>query len=171
MEFSQVLKNRASVRKFKPDMVEKEKIDAILEAGRICPTAKNAQPQRVFVLTKEEDFEKLGMAKDGRFNAPVVLLVCSDRGVSWESNIEPGYNTWEMDGSIAMTYMMLEATNQGLGSCWVRRLDTREIKKNFNLPSNYEVVSMMPIGYATDDYEPSPRHKERNPIDNMVVWL
>lgn len=171
MQFEDIIKNRYSVRSYKEDMVEKEKLDRILEAGRIAPTACNLCPQRIYVLTKKEDFEKLGSASRMRYNAPVVLLVCADTSVSWKNPIEEGYSSYEMDASIVCTHMMLEATNLGLGTVWIRYFNSKELQEAFNLDSNIKPVCFLTLGYASDDSKPNDRHKQRIDIEDMVTYL
>ena len=172
MEFRDVLEKRYSVRKFSDRPVEEEKLKAVLEAGRICPTAVNAQPQRLYVLTGEEMFSKLGRSERMRYGAPVVILVCADTRVSWKGgDVEPGYDSAVMDASIATTYMMLQATDLGLGSIWIRYMNAREIRKNFDLEEGILPVCLLPIGYRDEDCLPAPRHYQRNEFDKVVTYL
>ena len=172
MEFKDVLEARYSVRKFSDAPVEQEKLDKVLEAGRICPTATNAQPQRIFVLRDAESFTKLGKAARMRYGAPIVLLVCADGDTAWKgADVEPGYDAGTMDASIATTYMMLQATDLGLGTIWIRYMNAREIKENFALPESLTPICLMPLGYRADDCEPAPRHYQRKPIEEIVKYL
>lgn len=109
MEFNDLIDERFSVRNFKKDAIEQEKLDKILDAGRIAPTARNFQPQRFYVLKTEEAFEKLGTARAMAYEAPVVIMVCADMNTVWKNGVEEDYNTSDMDCSIAATYMMLAA--------------------------------------------------------------
>ena len=172
MEFSQVLEKRYSVRKYSDRPVEEEKLEKILEAGRICPTATNAQPQRIYVLRSEEDFVKLGRSARMRYGAPVVLMICADTAAAWKGgDVEPGYNASVMDASICTTYMMLQATDLGLGSVWIRYMNAAEIKKAFALPDGIEPICLLPIGYAAEDSAPSERHSKRMSMDEMLLKL
>ena len=172
MEFREVLDKRFSVRKFSDRPVEEEKLRAVLEAGRICPTAVNAQPQRLYVLTGEEAFSKLGKSAKMRYGAPVVILVCADTRVSWKGgDVEPGYDSAVMDASIATTYMMLQATDLGLGSIWIRYMNAREIRKDFGLEEGILPVCLLPIGYIAEDCLPAPRHYQRNDFVKVVKFI
>ena len=113
MEFQKVLEERYSVRSYKQIPVEEEKIQAVLEAARIAPTAKNSQPQKIFVIKSEEAMEKARTLTTCHFDAPVIYIVCgdSDRACILKSN---GKNFMEIDCAIVQTYMMLKATELGL---------------------------------------------------------
>lgn len=171
MDFETVIKTRMSVRNFKSDKVEDEKLNKILEAGRIAPTAKNLQPQKIYVLTKEESFKKLGKTEGMKYGAPIMLMICGDTEKAWHNNLQDGYTTCEMDASIVATHMMLEATSLGLGSCWVRNFNSTELQKAFDLPKNIVPVCLMPIGYIAEEYKANPWHYERNNIEDEVIYL
>ena len=138
MEFDQLLEERYSVRKFSNQKVEKEKIDKILEAARIAPTAVNYQPQRILVLEDPDNLAKLKECTRYHFHAPLAMILCYDKTVSWKDmhNRECG----EVDVSIVATYMMLKLFDLGLGSTYVGSFDYKELIKQFNIPENYVPV-------------------------------
>ena len=196
MEYSDVIKERFSVRSFKKDPIEKEKLDRILEAGRIAPTAKNSQPQRImvhfyltlilriaptaknsqpqrfYVLSTEESFKKLGDSRRMAYEAPIVIMVCADMEKACKIAIEEGYDTSEMDCSIAATQMMLEAWNIGVGSVWVRWFNSDNLHRSFNLPEHIKPILLLPLGYMTDDCRPREgSHDVKNKIEDEVVYL
>lgn len=170
MEFQKALDSRYSVRNYKQIPVEEEKIQAVLEAGRIAPTAKNSQPQKIFVAKSEEAMQKVRELTVCHFDAPVVFIVCgdSDRACILKSN---GRNFMEIDCAIVQTYMMLKAADLGLGTCWVGRIMPEDVKKAFNLPENIVVYGFLVMGYPADDCEPAPRHYERLELSEFVKEL
>lgn len=115
MDLMNLFKERHSVRKFSDKKVEKEKIDAILEAGRLAPTAVNFQPQRICVLESDESLLKLKDCTRYHFDAPLAIIVCYDNTVSWKRSYD-NKDMGEVDASIVATHMMLEVTNLGLGT-------------------------------------------------------
>lgn len=116
MNFLQLAKDqRYSVRKFKDQAVEKEKLDLILEAGRIAPTAANFQPQRILVIEDAAAHEKLKQCTAWYFGAPVVLMVCYDKTTCWKNKTN-GTIGGDVDASIVTTHMMLQAAELGLGT-------------------------------------------------------
>ena len=171
MDFNELLEKRYAVRSYKDKEVEYEKIEKILDAGRIAPTAINAQPQRFLVLKTEEALSKFDEVSRMRYGAPVVIVVLADMNNVWESSIEPGYNTAEMDASIACTYMMLETVNQGLGCVWVRYFNSEELRNKFDLSENLKPICVLPVGYPSDDSTPAEKHSIRNNLEDIVTYM
>ena len=97
MEFAEVIKERYSVRDFAPTPIEEEKLSAILEAGRVAPTAANKQPWKVYVICSAEGLEKIRSITRCAFNAPAVLLFVYDEEAVWKSPLEPGFNSGHQD--------------------------------------------------------------------------
>lgn len=159
MDFLELAGNRYSCRKYKGVKVEDEKIEKILEAARIAPTACNRQPQKIIVVKGDEAMAKLRKCTTSHYNAPLAFIVCYDGNECWVRDYD-GKKSGEVDASIVTTHMMLEAYNQGLGSVWVMHFNPESVKKEFELPDNIVAVSILPVGYPADDAEPSPRHLE-----------
>ncbi len=168
MEFEEIIRKRFSCRKFTSKEVEKEKLDKVLEAGRISPTAKNLQPELIYVVSSSEGLEKIDKISPCRYGAPVVLMVCANKNEAW-SNGE--FNSYVMDASIVGTQMMLECTNVGLASVWVRYLDTELAKIEFNLEDGIEPVFIMPIGYNDESMTTSVKHNNRKSIDDITRYV
>ncbi len=172
-------KKRYSVRKFSPQEVEGEKLEKILQAGRLAPTAKNSQSQRIFVLKSPEALKKINDATPMAFNAPVVLMVCYDADQSYKNQNDTAYTFYpgghydggEVDAAIVTSAMMFQATELGLGTLWARGFDASVVIKAFDLPKNLRVVCLLDIGYPAADAEPSPRHSDRKPLDETVKYL
>ena len=165
MEFKEVVKNRYSCKKFSDRQVEREKIDAILEAGRLAPTAKNLQEQRVYVIQSEEGLAKIDTVSPCRYQAPTVLVVAFDKnnvftypGGKRDSGVE--------DATIVATHMILAAADEGVDSCWVNFLDPDVLAKTLGLPENEEVLMVMDLGYAAEGTGPLPNHTSRKGLDS-----
>lgn len=148
--------------------MEKEKIYKILEAGRLAPTAKNMQPQKIYVASSNEALEKIDKVSPCRYNAPTVLIVCSNKSIAWQKD---GYSSYEMDASIVATHMMLEATNVGVDNIWIEMFDKKALKKEFNLEDNIEPVCLIPIGYKADDYKGNPLHNKRKDLKEIAEFI
>lgn len=134
MNFMELAADRYSVRSFSDKPVEQEKIDLILKAAQLAPTAVNFQPQMIYVLKSEAALGKINRLCRCIYGAPLVFLICSDERKTWKSQTEPGYSAGEMDCSIVCTHMMLEAWELGVGSVWVRLFDVNKVAKAFDLP-------------------------------------
>ena len=172
MDFLALANERYSMRKFDSRPVEPEVLHQILESARIAPTATNAQPVRILVLDSPELIAPMDEYKVTRyhFHAPVVLMVCYDKTVSWKRVRFDGKEMGEVDASIATTHMMLAATSLGLGTTWVAAFNPEAAREAYQVPENLEIVALLPLGYPAADVEPAPKHFERNPMENMVSY-
>lgn len=170
MEFKEVIRNRYSCKKYSDRPVEPEKINAILEAGRLAPTAKNLQEQHIYVLQSPDALAKLDTVTPCRYGAPTVLLVAFDTdnvftypGGERDSGVE--------DATIVATHMILAAADEGVDSCWINFLDPKKLAEALGLPSNEEVLMVMDLGYAAEGAEPLANHTKRKPLSETVTYL
>ncbi len=168
MDFMELTRARYSVRKFDSRPIEEEKLTKILEAGNAAPTAKNLQPQRIYVVRSEENMEKIRTLTICHFGAPVVLLFAYDRDEEWQNPLEEGVHSGPQDVSIVATHIMLQAAELGIGSCWVNRFPPTETARVMGLPENEVPLLLMPLGYPAEDAEPAPRHTEKRPLHETV---
>lgn len=172
MDFLELAADRYSVRSFSDKPVEQEKIDLILKAAQLAPTAVNFQPQKIYVLKNEAALNKINRLCRCIYGAPLVFLICSDERKTWKSQTEPGYSTGEMDCSIVCTHMMLEAWELGVGSVWVRLFDVKKVAKAFDLPPYIKPICLLPVGYASDDCVPyAPWHNVYRDISEFTEVL
>ena len=169
MEFKEVIRNRFSCRKFSDRPIEREKLDAVLEAGRLAPTAKNLQEQRIYVAQSAEALAKIDGATPCRYGAPAVLIVAFDKnnvftypGGKRDSGVE--------DATIVATHMILAAANAGVDSCWVNFFDPDKLKEALGLPENEEILMVMDLGYAAEGAGPLPNHGSRKPLSETVTF-
>ena len=170
MEFKDVVKNRYSCKKYSDRKVEPEKLEAILEAGRLAPTAKNLQEQHVYVLQSAEMLAKVDGVTPCRYGAPTVLVVAFDKnnvftypGGKRDSGVE--------DATIVATHLILAAANEGVDSCWVNFFDPEKLAADLNLPENEEVLMVMDLGYAAEGAGPLANHDSRKPLPETVSYL
>ena len=169
MTFLELAKERYSVRKFSEQRVEDEKLDLILEAGRIAPTAKNLQSQRILVIRSEEGIKTLNEQTPCVYGATTALLICADKKVSW-INEQDGHSSVYEDASIVATHMMLEAWELGVGSCWVGVFHHEELKKAFNIPEDYEPCCILMLGYPKEGCKPSGLHFKKVDKSETVFY-
>ncbi|MDO5398175.1 MAG: nitroreductase family protein [bacterium] len=170
MTFNELAKARYSCRKFSGKTVEKEKIDYILRAAQLAPTAVNFQPQKIYVITSADALTKINDCTKYGFNAPINFLVCYDKNTSWKRGYD-GEDFGSIDASIVITHMMLAATEQGLGSTWVGSFDPSKVREAFDLPENIIPVSFLPIGYPADDAHPAHLHDKRRELSETVTFI
>lgn len=168
MEFNDVIRKRTATRKFSDRKLSQEDIEKILEAGRLAPTAKNFQPQFIYVVISEEGLEKIDKITPCRYNAQCCLLVCSDKEIAFHKD---EYSTYEVDATIVATHMILEATNLNIDSTWIEAFDKNEVKNVFDLENNLEPVCIINLGYKTDDCPENPMHNQRKNVSEIVKYI
>ncbi len=168
MSYLDLARGRYSCRSFEDRPVEQSVVDAIVEAGRIAPSACNNHPARVMVLDTPELLEKAAacqprFARDGSiFGAPLVFLICSVTDDAWVRPYDQ-MNSSEIDTSIVCDQMMMEATEQGLGTCWVCHFKPEVAQEQFNLPKGVYPYHMLVCGYPADHIA-DPEHREAAPF-------
>ncbi len=168
MEFNDVIRKRTATRKFSDKKISGEDIEKILEAGNLAPTAKNLQPQFIYVVASDEGLENIDKVSPCRYNAKCCLLVCSDKEKAFQKD---EYSTYEIDATIVATHMILEATNLNIDTTWIEAFDHQETKKIFNIGDNLEPVCIINLGYKADDCPENPLHNQRKNIDEIVKYI
>ena len=170
MEFKEVVKNRFSCKKYSSRKLETAKLEAILEAGRLAPTAKNLQEQHVYVVQSEEILTKIDGVTPCRYGAPVVLVVAFDKnnvftypGGKRDSGVE--------DATIVATHMILAAADEGVDSCWINFFDPDKMAEAIDLPENEEILMLLDLGYAAEGAGPLPNHSSRKPLAETISYL
>lgn len=169
MSFIELAKERYSLRKFSNKQIEKEKLDLIIQAAQIAPTAANRQPQRILVIDSPEALLKFKKCTKYHFDAPMAFLVCYDKNTSWKRVYDQHDSGYE-DASIITTHMMMEASELGLGTTWVGHFMPEVVVEEFNLPENIIPVAFLPIGYPAADASISPMHYQRKALEETVFY-
>lgn len=166
MEFSNLIKERYSVRAFRPDTVEQEKLEKVLEAARLAPTAANRQPFQLIVIQTQGREEELRTVYDKAWfvEPPLVLCACGLPEEGWTRR--DGKSYVDVDVAIVMDHLILAAANEGLGTCWVGAFDPTAARRVLGLPTNVEPIAFTPLGYPADE----PRPKKRKPIQELVRY-
>lgn len=167
MEFEDVIRKRTAVRKFSEKKLEQEKLDKILEAGRLAPTAKNSQPIKIYVVKSEEGIIKLDKASRCRYESSTILIICGSQDEAYHKG---DYTTYEMDSCIVATHMMLEATNIGVDNIWVESFDEDILRKEFDIPTEFTPICLIPLGYKSADCPKNPLHDKRKCIEDLVEY-
>jgi len=165
MNFQELIKTRYSVRDYKHDPVEDDKLARVLEAARIAPTAANRQAFRIIVVRTEErkaDLRRI-YGRDWFVQAPLVLCVCAVTSEAWVRKTD-GWNAAEVDATIAMTHIVLAAAEEGLGTCWIGAFDPAAAREVLGLPLEVIPSAFTPLGYPAD----SAMSKKRRPLAELV---
>lgn len=171
MEFMELAKKRFSVRKYSDKVVDKEILEKILEGALVAPTAKNQQPQKIYVLQSAEVLEKLDELTHCRYGAQTVLLFVYNEDEEWKNPLEEGIHSGVEDVSIVATHVMLRAAELEVDTTWCNMFANSKLEEVFGLPKNERSVLIMPVGYRTDDTVPSPMHEQTKTVGEMVEYL
>jgi len=169
MDFLELAKKRYSVRKYQNKAIEEDKLNYVLECGRVAPSAVNNQPWHFIVVTEKEKKQKIMSTykKPWILSAPALIVVCGDHQKSWRR--PDGKDHCDIDIAIAIDHMTLAASEKGLGTCWVCMFDAFNCHTLLKLPSHLEVIALLPIG-CPDREKNLDRHITRKGIDQIVHW-
>jgi nitroreductase len=167
MEFSELITKRYSVRAYRPVPVEDEKVQQVLEAARLAPTAANRQPFQLIVIHTEGRTDELKRIYSPEWfvQAPLVVCACGIPGRSWTRRSD-GKRYCDVDVAIAMDHLILAAANQGLGTCWIGAFDPDAAREVLGLPEDAEPIAFTPLGYPADQ----PLPKQRKPLSDLVRY-
>jgi nitroreductase len=164
MEVFEAISKRKSIRAYKEQEVEEEKLTRVLEAIRLSPSASNRQEWKFIVVKNKATRKKLAAASYGQQfvgEAPVIIVACATETKAIMTCGQPAYT---VDLSIACTHMILEAWEQGLGTCWLGTFNEAEVKAILAIPDRVRVVTMTPLGYPNEPGRP----KTRKTLDEIV---
>ncbi len=168
MEFYKVIKERRSIREYKPDPIPDDVLKRVLNAARLAPSAKNIQPWR-FIVVKDEKLRHILVeaCHYQEFIAQAPVIIC---GVALEKEAyaEMGeyLNSYPVDLAIALDHLILAATNEGLGTCWIGSFNEEKVKRVLGIPEDVRVVALTPLGYPAESPPPRPR----KPLSEIVFY-
>jgi nitroreductase len=166
MDFAELIRTRYSVRAYKRSPVEEDKLQEVLEAARLAPTAANRQPFKLIVIRtagREGELQRI-YHRDWFVQAPLVLCACAIPARGWVRVDGKPYT--DVDVAIAMDHLILAATNVGLGTCWIAAFDPSAAREVLNLPADVEPIAFTPLGYPAD----KPGSKVRKPLSDLVQY-
>jgi nitroreductase len=166
MQFIELATKRYSVRSYKAEPVEDDRLQSVLEAARLAPTAANRQAFRlIVVLTKSRESELLRIYNRPWFvQAPVVICICAVPNEAWVRS--DGKNYGDVDAAIVMDHLILAAADLGLGTCWIGAFDPVAAREVLGIPEQVDPIAFTPLGYPADQSRP----KKRKNLDDLVKY-
>ena len=166
MQFSELVKKRYSVRSYKHEPVPDDKLQQVLEAARLAPTAANRQPFQLIIIHTAGREEELSRIYDRPWfvQAPVVICACGIPAQGWVRR--DGKSYLDVDIAIVIDHLTLAAADLGLGTCWIGALNPDAAREVLGLPDNVEPITFTPLGYPDDQ----PREKKRKPLYELVQY-
>ena len=168
MSILEAIKKRQSIRKYKEDPIPEDVLLRVLEAARLAPSGKNLQPWK-FVIVKDKALkDKLAQASAGQFfiaEAPVIVVGC---GFPDECYARMGryMKSWPVDVTIALEHIILQAHEEGLGTCWIGSFEEEEVKSILNIPRNVKVLALTPLGYPDE----APPFRRRKSLEEIISY-
>ena len=165
MDLYQTIKKRYSCRSYSSKQIEQEKLERILEAARLAPSAKNLQDWRFVIVTDEEKRKQVAIAANEQIfiaTAPAIIVGCSN----CDQTMRCGQKISSIDAAIAMEHIALAATAEGLATCWIGSFYPEKVRKVLDIPEQIEIIELMPIGYPAD----KETHKPRENIEKIVCY-
>ncbi|MCW3996081.1 MAG: nitroreductase family protein [Candidatus Bathyarchaeota archaeon] len=170
MSVFETIRRRRSIRKYLNNPVEPEKIEKILEAARLSPSANNNQPWHFVVVTDMDVKEQLFSAYPREWfkEVPAVIVACADPNKAWSR--QDGEELWKVDVAIAVHSMSLVAYELGLGTCWLAAFDEEKVKKALSIPKEIRALVMLTVGYGAEEKEPNGNRKRLEEIRHLEHW-
>ncbi len=163
-----IIEARRSVRSYKSREIEDDKLNYILDAFRLAPSAKNLQPWKLVVAKNKKIIKDLAIACNNQTfleEAPVIIAACANEQEAYGRM--GGYmNSYPVDIGLALEHLVLAATEQGLGTCWIGAFKEQLVKDILGIPEEVKVVALTPVGYP----EREASRRGRKPMDEIVCY-
>ena len=168
MKFSDLAKQRCSVRTYEAKPVEEVVIQHLLKSARVAPTAANLQPQKILVLNTAQSLSKVNKSASCH-GAPLVMVVLADKNTAWVRPFDRK-SMVDIDATIVADHIVMQAEDLGLSSCWITYFDPKILRKEFSIPNELEAVAIISLGYSDTAKNPERHSGMRNSIDTMVFY-
>ncbi len=166
LDFFEVIKNRRSIRKYQDKNVEKEKLQKILEAARLAPSAMNRQPYQLYVVSNKEILSRINSVCNQDWKAPIMIAMVAAPKEAWIRDDREEF--WKADAAIAMNQVSLAAFAEGLGTCWIAAFKENEIKEILGVDSASRIPFLSPLGYPAEN---KGTITNRKTIDSLVRYV
>ncbi len=168
MKVLDVIQKRRSVRKYKEDPIPEKDLMRVLEAARLAPSGKNFQPWKFIIVKDKVLKEKLAKASAGQFfmaEAPIIIVGCGFPDNCY-AHMGRYMKSWSVDVTIALEHLILQAQEEGLGTCWIGSFEEEEVKAILNIPENVKVLALTPLGYPDE----IPQFRGRKSLDEIISY-
>ena len=166
MQVLQLMKQRCSVRQFQDRPVEHDKLQYVLEAARVAPSACNLQPYEFIVLDDSRRIAQIAPEWVPASKAPLLIVACGDHQTAWRRR--DGKDHCDIDVAIAVDHMTLAAAEVGLGTCWICSFDAFRCAQILDLPPHLEPTVLLPIGYPAETKSSDRHATERKTLEKLV---
>lgn len=168
MSVLEIIQKRRSIRKYKSDPIPEDVFQRVLEAARLAPSGKNLQPWKFVLVQNQELKEKLAKASAGQYFmaiAPIIIVACGFPENCY-SSMGRYMKSWPVDVTIALEHLILQAEEEGLGTCWIGSFEEGEVKSILNIPEDVKVLALTPLGYPAE----RPTDRGRKHLEDIVSY-
>ena len=168
MSILKIIQKRRSIRRYKKEPISEEVLQRVLEAARLAPSGKNFQPWKFIIVQDEELKKKLAVASAEQHfmvEAPVIIVACGFPEDSY-SRLGRYMKSWPVDVTIALEHLILQATEEGLGTCWIGSFEEEEVKSILNVPEEVRVLALTPLGFPNEE----PPYRGRKRLDEIISY-
>jgi len=165
MKVLEVISKRYSCRAYQDKKIEQKKLDVIMEAARLAPSARNMQDWRFVVVTQRKTRRQVAALTNSPEvfeKAGAIIAACSNS----DYVMRCGQAISPIDVSIALEHICLQATDLGLGTCWIGSFDPEKVARVLGIPDDIQIIELMAVGYPAD----GRREPDREPIENVVCY-
>jgi nitroreductase len=171
MHFNQLLRERFSVREYKPLKVSKALLIEVLEAARMAPSAANRQPWNFILVANDDNLDRLKACYEREWfkRVPQVIVICGNHEESWKRSFDQKDHC-DVDAAIAIDHMTLRAAELGLGTCWICHFNPDSVREVLQLPSHIEPIALLPIGYPQDNKAPEKKRKAFSDVVHEEIF-
>ena len=166
MSVLDVIRDRRSIRRYKEDAIPEDVFGRVMEAARLAPSGKNFQPWKFIAVGDRKLKEELAAASRGQYfmaRAPLVIVACGfpDQSYPRQGNY---MKSWPIDVAIALQHLMLQAQEEGLGTCWIGAFEEKDVKRILGVPEDVKVLALTPLGYPDE----APRDRGRKSLEEIL---
>lgn len=164
----ELIETRRSIRSYKDQEIEEDKLNYVLQAFRKAPSAKNLQPWKLVVIKNKKILKDIAIACNNQTfmeEAPVIIAACAKEEEAYGTM--GGYmNSYPIDIAIALEHLILAATEKGLGTCWIGAFKEQLVKDILGVPENVRVVALTPLGYPAREAS----IRGRKPLTEIISY-
>lgn len=168
MSILNIIRDRRSIRKYKPDTILEDVFTRVMEAARLAPSGKNLQPWKFIIVTDPELKDKLAEASRRQLfiaQAPMIIVACGypEQSYQYQGNY---MQSWSIDVTCALDHLMLQAQEEGLGTCWIGAFEEKDVIRILDIPKGVKVLALTPLGYPAH----SSQDRGRKPLQEITSY-
>lgn len=168
MSILNIIRERRSIRKYRPDPIPQDVLGRVMEAARLAPSGKNLQPWKFIMVTEAGIKDQLAEASRRQLfiaQAPLIIVACGypEQSYQYQGNY---MQSWSIDVTCALDHLMLQAQEEGLGTCWIGAFEEKDVKRILDIPEDVKVLALTPLGFPAQ----TSQDRGRKPLEEIVSY-